>query len=214
MLWPNAGRSRGGLWAFRAHENRAGPFRPRPDPLGTRAFARSTCRTLLAGCLLIAVCGCQTNRMSGGSEADGHWCGGSFCPPAADKNVCPARDPHDDEAGSAVAADISPQQTARFLPVGQPGPLAEGTAGAAETASPVDQAAPTAPSGQAASKPELLPWRTRLKDRIATRLLGRQPSPSPGEVKPFHPDKSAAPEDSSTEDRSPGQSTLSVRTAG
>jgi hypothetical protein len=159
----------------------------------------------VAGCLLVAASGCQTNRMSDGCAPDGHWGGAS---PRLTNGL------HEDEAGTAVAADAGPTRTVLFSPTSQVGQSAADRAGRGEPAPEVGQAAPTGAGALSAAKPELLPWRTRLKDRIAARLLARKASEPPPEAKPSHRGKSAAEEKSSTEDRSPGQSTLIVRAAG
>ncbi len=205
MLWPGPGQDRRGFWGLRAKANRAGPFGRRPDRLGTRAFASSACSALMAGCLLIAAAGCQTSRMSDGHTADGRCWGASPGPTGG---------PQNDEAGSAVAADAGPTRTVSYLPTRQVGQSAEDTVGRAEPASEVGQAAPTGSAGPSAERPELLPWRTRLKDRLAARFLARKPGPPPALVKPSPRDKPAAEEKSATEDRSPGQSTLIIRATG
>jgi hypothetical protein len=159
----------------------------------------------MAGCLLIAAAGCQTNRMSDGHTADGGCWGASPRPTGGSQN---------DEAGSAVAADTGPTRTVSFSPTRQVGRSAEDTVGRVEPASEVGQAAPIGSAGPSAERPELLPWRTRLKDRIAARFLARKSGQPPALVKPSRRDKPAAGEKSSTEDRSPGQSTLIIRAAG
>jgi hypothetical protein len=202
MLWPGFGRSRGDSAGFRANEKGTGPFGPRPDRPG-RVFAVSARGTLVAGCLLIAVSGCQVHQTTDGFTVRSPWFRHCEASPTItrDSYIIDRRD-------LAQATEARPERTVSFVATAKSDQFRED---GDEPWPEVGQAAPTGSAKQPAGKPELLAWHTRLKDRIAARLHGRNPGQPAGQGKPPAQDKSVAQDKTSIQDRSPGQSTLIVR---
>jgi hypothetical protein len=185
MPWPQSGR-RG-----RKGHRHVLPARSDQPSVGARCCAQKVpvpFSLLVASGLLLSFSGCQTGRISDGSAPHGPLF--SHCDARAGLTTTP----HGDEAGLAVADDRDARDAGRATPVLE-----------------VARAAPTGAARPSTAKPELLAWRTRLRDRISARVLGRKPSPSLTAVKPPQPQRSLAREGSATQDESTGRSTLIVR---
>jgi hypothetical protein len=137
---------------------------------------------LLGCCPFVASTGCSFHQTSGGFVFDSHW-SLECCDHPPWVEFRRATDPSgpDSKPGLAIAAN-----------------------------NPADAAAPKSPAGQdeqTVGKPELLPWRSRLKDyHLAARVVGKDATPSaqPSEPVPTPADEPAR-DTGATSAATPGQ---------
>ena len=131
-----------------------GPSHRRPLCMSLRNTRLVALLFCLGFCPFVAGTGCSFHQTSGGFVFDSHW-SLECCDHPPWVEVRRATDPNgpDSKPGLAIAAS-----------------------GAADAATPKS---PAGQDEQTIGKPELLPWRSRLKDyRLAARVVGKNATPS------------------------------------